>query len=325
MSLTSHLKDTSSPVYGFFRDNFPDVGAARRVLAPTDDSAVVVGTFAPSGERPRGPMWRLGDPVVVPRSDDRSRYPFAVVGAAFDYRVRFYYAEGADDYRNALAGAVRLSGNWNSQPVPPSAFSALEARSADLRRTELVKRGDDAFERDLGAVCYALALYEQVYRSGISDERHPLVRMGPLADVEDVLSLASEPVLEDLAELSRLFVATQPSLLTSSITPNPIFIGSTYLGGADADLIADSRLLDVKTVMNSTIEQKHLWQVLGYVLCDFDDAYGIGEVGFYYSRHGVQVVWPVGDLLSLLADRRVDVSQARNEFAALLGSLSPLP
>lgn len=322
MSLTSHLADKTSPVHRFFAENFSDAGPARAALTSTDDIGVVVGRYDPDAAS-RKPAWRLGDPRVVPPTEGRAGYPWDTVGTAFDYRVRFFFSASEGDHRVAHAGASRLMSSWTSGFDVPPAFIDLERRVSELRHVEPTARGDADFERDLGALCYALALYEQVFRMGGPDERQPLYRLGPLVDLDDILASASDTVLGDLVGLARHLVATQRALLASSIAPNPSFAASPYLGGADADLIAGKRLLDVKVTTSPTIERASLWQVMGYALGDLNDAYGIDEVGLYYARHGVQVVWPVGDLLSLMAGRPVEVQQVRREFGDLLRTFSP--
>lgn len=193
---------------------------------------------------------------------------------------------------------------------------------SELRLVETAGRGDGYFERDLGALCYALALYEQVFRMGGPDERQLLFRLGPLADLDEILALAPDSALDDLCDLSKYLITTQGALLASTITPNPTFAGSSYLGGADADLIVGKRLLDVKVTTSSTIERSSLWQVLGYSLSDFNDAFGVDEVGLYFARHAIQIVWPMSDLLSLMAGRRIEVREVRSEFSSLLRTLS---
>ncbi len=325
MSLLSHLRDPTSPVHRFFAERFTDAGAARSALAPGDDPGVIIGRSTAGSPTPKHSVWRLGDAQVLPADQDRPGFPWATVGTAFDYRVRFYFPEREFDHRAAHTGATMLVGRWRVPLELPSAFVELEAHLSDLRAVEPARRGDDAFERDLAELCFALALYEQFFRSGGHSDDDPLYRLGPLADLGVVVSLAPASALEDLMALANRLVATQGTLLVSSATPNPSFAGSPFLGGADADLIAGGRLLDVKTTVSSTIERLELWQLLGYALCDFDDAFCIEEVGLYYSRHGVQVAWPVDELLSLMSGQATRASQVRSVFESLLRALLPLP
>ena len=319
MSLTSHLKDTSSPVYRFFAERFADVGAARVVLIPTEEPATVRGLYSPPGDLPKKPVWRLGNPVVVPELVDRRAYRWSTVGVAFDYRVRFFYPPRDGDHRVARLGATKLS-ELSGDVGLPRAFEELESQLAAQRSSEPARRSEAEFEQQLGALCLALALYEEVFRMGGAD-RSPLGDLGPMIELDDVLALATPATRADLAALAGQLVATQGALLGSQIEPNPTFAGSPFVGGADADVIAGSRLIDVKTVTASQIERVDLWQILGYALLDFDRSYDIDEVGIYYSRHGVQVVWTVEDLLSLMAGQSVDLEQSREEFGALVRRL----
>lgn len=319
MSLTSHLKDPVSPVHRFFAERFADVGAARSVLVPAEDPGVVRGPYVAAADLPKKPAWRLGDPVVVPESVDRRSYRWSTVGVAFDYRVRFFYPSRDDDHRVARRGAERLSEFMGSAGLP-RAYEELEERLAALRKREPVNRGESVFEHELGALCVALALYEEVFRMGGID-RSPLGILGVLAELDDILSLATATTRADLAALAGQLLATQGALLGSEVVANPTFAGSAFLGGVDADLIAGRRLLDIKTVTTTQIERDDLWQILAYALLDTNQQFDIDEVGLYFSRHGVQVVWSVEDLLSLLAGTRVSADNARQVFEAVLRTL----
>jgi hypothetical protein len=48
----------------------------------------------------------------------------------------------------------------------------------------------------------------------------------------------------------------------------PVFAGSGDVGGADADLLIDGLLIDVKTTVdaNKVPTQANIWQLAGYVL-----------------------------------------------------------
>jgi hypothetical protein len=73
------------------------------------------------------------------------------------------------------------------------------------------------------------------------------------------------------------------------------------VGGADSDLIVGDLLIDVQgTVAPSRLGKQELFQLLGYALLDYDDEYGIRRLGFYLSRFGRLVTWPVEEYLALL-------------------------
>ena len=61
------------------------------------------------------------------------------------------------------------------------------------------------------------------------------------------------------------------------------------VGGADADLIIDRILIDIKTTKSNSFTQDMYNQLLGYyALSTFrKDLDGITELGIYFSRYGV--------------------------------------
>lgn len=67
--------------------------------------------------------------------------------------------------------------------------------------------------------------------------------------------------------------------------------------GADADLIWDSCLIDIKTSSRSALDLGWLRQLLGYALLDWEDAYRIDSVGIYLSRHAHLASWPLPFLI----------------------------
>ena len=74
--------------------------------------------------------------------------------------------------------------------------------------------------------------------------------------------------------MTMLFCDRQPGLLRMSVVLNPTFDGSRNVGGADADLIANGTLIELKTTRQDKFERiDHLCQLLGYALLDFSDTY----------------------------------------------------
>lgn len=84
---------------------------------------------------------------------------------------------------------------------------------------------------------------------------------------------------------------------------NPKFGWFSYaIKGADADLILDDNLIDIKTTKNTTFKRDYWNQLIGYyiladchnILCDkfgnlydFEKYPNISTISIYFSRHGV--------------------------------------
>ena len=69
-------------------------------------------------------------------------------------------------------------------------------------------------------------------------------------------------------------------------------------GGADADLIIDDTLIDIKTTKSCSFTQDMYSQLLGYYALStmdgrFDD---ITEIGIYFSRYSLFTTMPAPDM-----------------------------
>lgn len=104
-------------------------------------------------------------------------------------------------------------------------------------------------------------------------------------------------------------------------TPNPTFMGSHAVGGADADLVIGDLLIEVKTREQITKPwiRDTLFQLLGYALLDVDDAHGIRRVGILLPRQPHVAIWTLDDLLGRDAERVLP--QLRDDFAGLLARI----
>ena len=317
MSLVRHLESQSSPVRMFFSERFNDANAARRALRLTDDPGVVRGVItAVTDDADRKAAWRLGSPIVLPVVT--SGYPWPTVGTAFDYRLRFFFEVASVGSLVANHGARKLAKYFGIEASRLTAVSELSGELTDLLSADASAAGPE-HETALAKACYVLALYEQCRRAAPSDA-WPLVQAGPDATLGEIYALCEPEVLEDLTRLPLTISQSQATLLaTRPYVPNPTFgEGSLYLGGADADLIVGDRLIDIKTTTNDSVERRALWQIVGYSLTDFYDEFLVREVGLYYSRHGVQVVWSLEDLLALLSGEPVDLEAVRVDFRKVL-------
>ena len=61
-----------------------------------------------------------------------------------------------------------------------------------------------------------------------------------------------------------------------------------------------------------------LYQLLGYVLFDHDDAYSLDRVAFYSARYGALTTWPLQEFLELLHGGPVNLTHEREQVWALL-------
>ena len=118
------------------------------------------------------------------------------------------------------------------------------------------------------------------------------------------------PTVEDLINLieSNQNMLETLDLKSKNAVLNPTFAGSSSLGGADAQLIVDGNLLDIRTTKSSKpFTVKNFWQQLAYVLLDWNDEYEIQTISWYYTRQKSYFSYEVNDMFT-------DLQSTREEF-----------
>jgi hypothetical protein len=275
MSLTTELAKPSSPITQYLRF----VGA---LVADT-------GRGTPWAE----PCKRLLGLDGLPGSTTVPLVPgahAAMVGTAFDYRLRFHFAPCRVKDFVAWQGATLLRKLDPSTEAPVARFFwNLDTLASKLSPAGQHLEADE--ERLLSTYCVVLAQIESVYRTrGAWFPHVPPTGLGKARhEAEPLLQLASEAVVEDVVNLSRSASDAMspliPYVANGSLPyhPNPVFSGSSAIGGADADFIVATTIFELKTTKTLDVAavRNALLQLLGYSLLDYDDEYEIRRVGIY--------------------------------------------
>ena len=248
---------------------------------------------------------------------------YSLIGTAFDYLLRLHLkhtfpksvterwvAEAAVDRMKLVSGEYVRIGEvikpWNRMMEPqeqyPNAGRLMEwypdhsqtwadAASSSEKTLDHAKKHCENFIKagditdDLIKSVLSLASLDAVFRAG-KIFGTPQITKDDVADIENLLSVMKNSGL--LRPKTRAFL-------------NPTFgEGSSLVGGADADLIIDKMLIDIKTTKSISFTQDMYNQLLGYyALSTFKDKLGgIANLGIYFSRYGVlhTVPIPVGDV-----------------------------
>lgn len=338
MPLTWELKRPDSPVSRFMRDRFPDVAALRPSWR---DQVVGRPTMLPDMVRP--PWSTLGIAI-----DYRLRYYFAVTAPEEFAAISGMFHMGgvarvlSAENRSSELGPIDSGPEpgddaihvWAAGPGDGEVEAWAEARTAaklawpfaqhlgstTARVTPVGRRLTMEDEADLCSACYVLALYEEPYRAGLR-VRSPLYELPADANIANLLALAKPELVDDLRQLSWAFHDGYAALLSQHAVLNPTFLGSADIGGADADLIVGRCLVEIKTTKAPSLEPFDIYQLLGYVLLDYEDSFGIEEVGVYLARQALLVRWTLaGILTSLRGGRSPSVKDLRDEFRGIIGS-----
>jgi len=121
--------------------------------------------------------------------------------------------------------------------------------------------------------------------------------------------------INQVTELQALYeiVPWQEFQPKERLVLNPVFgEGSRLLGGADADLVLDEQLIEIKTVPKQTLTLETVRQLVGYAL--LANKYGVNgdgrddtilRLGVYYSRTGMLHRFALGNCIDAENDHDV--------------------
>ncbi len=168
-------------------------------------------------------------------------------------------------------------------------------------------------EKILARYCVILSLFEECFRTGATHDSILTTRQP--SSPEELLNIAQQHWIDDLAEMSRRFGAFLKVKPYQTAILNPTFAGSGYVGGADADLILDSQMIDIKASIHPKIQGPWLYQTLGYALLDYTSEYRIDSIGIYMARQGLLVEWDADDLVKQLSGKTdLTLESLRKDF-----------
>lgn len=203
-----------------------------------------------------------------------------------------------------------------SKVIVDGFFHSLEDTLAQL--SPAGRRLDRSDEELLARYCVVLSRFEQIFRMG-GDPNSLLFALGPEPTVSELLAIAEDSWIEDLCSMSWLFYDRCNDLLSGDVVLNPIFTGSTDIGGGDADLIVNGCLIDIKATVNPKVSKDWLYQLIGYSLLDYNDEFGIQKVGIYFTRQGILLQWFLQDLIEdLSGGPSLGLPELRKQFQGML-------
>jgi hypothetical protein len=263
-------------------------------------------------------------PLVVPSADRQEANP-GTVGTAADWLLRFMLHPWPSLKLAATGAALcgRRSGMVEAfieiaESLGYDPEAVLDVSTAEFTGPIV---GNDADPAQLASACWALALLTEMFRNPMVAMRGPLERFqGHRASAGELLGLASPAALGQLAAFREVFASTLLPQLAHR--PGRWALGPEFTGSAliksDADLIAAGLLIDLKTDSKLSLGVTTMFQVIGYTLLDFDDAYQLTEAGIFSARYAYLTIWDIGALFDELAGHRVNLPTVRQEFRQLL-------
>lgn len=236
---------------------------------------------------------------VIPPYERMLRVPIRVAprggrstltGTAFDYALRFELQRRCPNARDrgwvAESALLVLNAGRSSAPIDPAAMARITRRAQRrvdnacvfLRKHLRRKNPDRPWMVRLAEYALRLARLDPIYRVGY---------------IGDELFAANSP--QQIDEVIDLLACVPVETLTGStdVLLNPTFGRySSLVGGADADLIADHRLIDIKVVAEPNVEREMVRQLVVYLILahcarrDGELLPSIDMVQLYFARHG---------------------------------------
>ncbi len=223
---------------------------------------------------------------------------YGTVGTAFDYLMRFYLQYHNKDTfiqrdRWVADSSYKMLNNMLSRN-PNKEIRTGFHRDKVFKTSTLLKIISDQYEQtksnytkfvstgqltdELVSNTIFLAKLDAFARALIIDQNFDNHNPDDIKDIKSIISLVD----------NKYFVAKEKCYF------NPTFgDGSLLVGGADADLIIDNTLIDIKATKHLKLEREHLNQVLGYYILSLiggvnenPDSRPIENIGIYFARHG---------------------------------------
>jgi len=193
-----------------------------------------------------------------------SKYP-SLVGTAFDYLCRFYLEATIKDVQKRrwiAENASLLSELEFGEDSEESRESSQAIVNANERYRSYIENKE--ITESLLKSCIDLARNEIYFRSG---DPQSLAKIGKVYEAE---------AIEDLKRLYEVIPKEEFEKFDSAIL-NPSFGHvSALCNGADADLVLDHCLVEIKTVKNISLDIRTWRQLIGYLV--LIDAYKNQEV-----------------------------------------------
>jgi len=232
-----------------------------------------------------------GDLLAPPKTTN-----YGLIGTAYDYLLRFLIKKkNKSAIENAWIAekAIKKIQDLikNSKDSTESYKKLIEILEKTVNFSKAIYRDYTKYGSDnlLIETCIALAQIDPIFRAFYLDPN-----LGSL-DKRDIEDLKKIKEITDL----KLFKSEKSCYL------NPNFgEASQIIGGAEADLIIDDCIIEIKTIKELKLKREHINQLVGYYLLSLigkvngeKEKKDIKDLGVYFSRYNILCKFSINDVL----------------------------
>jgi hypothetical protein len=240
------------------------------------------------------------------------QYPnWSALGHAIDYRLRLSFGGTFGPGVSHGVAILDSVGPVRGAPRRPGRDALIIAGKQLLATVDTYLADPHSLTEDaVIRLCFVAAFFEDIYRIGQIRRFSMLTEATATTSLRDLTTAVPTYVIDDIGQQMRL--AEHPLAPYRALPPQakicgPIFAGSSDIP-ADADYILGGLLLDCKATKDPLrLGREEIYQLAGYLLLDYDNHFGINQVGLYLSRQGGLITW------------------STEEFLRNLGATTPLP
>ena len=278
---------------------------------------------------------RKTNPLAAPLTKN-----YSLVGTAFDYLMRFYIerlnpqaithrwiTEASPGCLQNLLEYLKPKSFNNSRLAEldfESRYQILPLITKRILHT-ILKNETTKTRKEVVEICERLYINANNIVSKAKENYSAFLTTGQMTDelMKSTLLLAQlEPIVRrggvdlnlggiddrDVADLINLFALLDSKTFRTdaAVLLNPGFgLRSVMVGGADADLVIDDMIIDIKTVKELALTGNYFNQLIGYYtlykIDGIDDApqHEIRRLGIYFSRYGYLHVMNIQDLIDI--------------------------
>lgn len=226
---------------------------------------------------------------------------YMLVGTAFDYLLRFYLKHlNPNAITNIWIAELAVQQipetfGWSS---PYAIFGRAWYEQIYKKGLEIINQSkrlyaeyliDGIITRDIIKSALLLAQLDRIFREGRLHKDFGIVDEADIVDLNNLAQLVNP----------QIFSSKSICLL------NPTFgEASMLVGGADADVLIDDTLVDIKTTKYLKFDWQMFNQLVGYYILykisgigDVSSGHQINKLAIYYSRHGELFTFDVKNLM----------------------------